>query len=329
MGRIFVRFVILFGALFLCGEAWCADSNNTMVRKEEFLGEELKVVGLSDFPPFSQYDRFDAQKFQMRNVFWKPLQKALQRYTLELQSVKLTKKQMSSKNLLIGMREGIYQLFLGAYSDSKQFSGIVPIYPAVISNPIHIIGLAEAQEKIKDIKDLAKLNGVVCKCEYLSDFAWRKMKDLKLEYVETPLEAYERIFTGKADYLIGSWYYNRIISSRYGLEHYLAASKKPLFKIPVFMAMSKLTPKLSEYVHMFQKISENPQFAIDIKNEILREVETEVQKNVGIVPPSFAQKAEENVSQDDDVVDEKIEIKGRVVEKQEEQKSIDEVLEGI
>ena len=154
------------------------------------------------------------------------------------------------------------------------------------------------------------------------------MKDLNIEFVDTAYDAYQKIFTGEADYLLGSLYYHRIMSSRYGLERYLASSKKPLFKIPVFMAMSKLTPKLSEYIKLFQKISTDPQFVRDIKNEILRVVETEVHNNAGVVPPSFAREVVEEAQQEEDV-EEEIQIKGRVVEEEQQQKSIDEVLDGI
>ena len=94
------------------------------------------------------------------------------------------------------------------------------------------------------------------------------------------------------------------------------------------MAMSKLTPKLSEYIKLFQKISTDPQFVRDIKNEILRVIETEVHNNAGIVPPSFAREVVEEEQQEEDV-EEEIQIKGRVVEEEQQQKSIDEVLDGI
>lgn len=94
------------------------------------------------------------------------------------------------------------------------------------------------------------------------------------------------------------------------------------------MAMSKFTPKLSEYIKLFQKISTDPQFVRDIKNEILRVVETEVHNNAGVVPPSFAREVVEEAQQEEDV-EEEIQIKGRVVEEEQQQKSIDEVLDGI
>ena len=329
MGKIFFKIIVLFLALFLGNQARCADSNNSMVQREEFLGDKLTVVGLPDFLPFSQYVK-DGSRMQLHNVFWQPLQKALQKYRLKLSTpLFVSWDDCGYVPLIVGMREGKYHLFLGAYSDTKKFSGIVPIYPAVVSNPIHIIGLAEMPDKVKEIKDLQKLHGVVCDCEYFSDFAMRKINDLKVEHVATAYDAYEKLFTGKADYLIGSWYYNRIMSSQYGLERYLSASKKPLFKIPVFMSMSKLTPKLSEYIKMFQKILADPQFSTDIKNEILREVETQVQKNIGVVPPSFAPQEQDAVSKEEDETSEKVEIKGRVIEQQTQQKSIEEVLEGI
>ena len=336
MGRMYKIFIII-GALMLgLTQPACAEddeqSNNSMVQREEFLGDELYIAGLPEFPPFSYYVNPDGKPpCHLQNVFIEPLMKASKEYRLKLTHPFFGFNSdgcSSFTPLILGVRDGNYQLFLGAYTDTKQFSGIEFVYPAVISNPIHILTLEETQKKIKSVADLQKMKGIACKSEYFSDFILRKMKDLNIEFVDTAYDAYQKIFTGEADYLLGSLYYHRIMSSRYGLERYLASSKKPLFKIPVFMAMSKLTPKLSEYIKLFQKISTDPQFVRDIKNEILRVVETEVHNNAGIVPPSFAKEVVEEEQQEEDV-EEEIQIKGRVVEEEQQQKSIDEVLDGI
>ena len=338
MGKMY-KILIAIGALMLCMTqpvfAETEDdeqSNNSMVQKEEFLGDDLFVAGIPEFPPFSYYVSEEGEEpCRLRNVFIKPLKNAAKDYNLKLKDPYFLDGVNGCATytpLILGVRDGKYQLFLGAYADTKQFSGIEFVYPAVISNPIHILTLEETQKKIKSVADLQKMKGIACKSEYFSDFILRKMKDLNIEFVDTAYDAYQKIFTGEADYLLGSLYYHRIMSSRYGLERYLASSKKPLFKIPVFMAMSKLTPKLSEYIKLFQKISTDPQFVRDIKNEILRVVETEVHNNAGVVPPSFAREVVEEAQQEEDV-EEEIQIKGRVVEEEQQQKSIDEVLDGI
>ena len=340
MGKIY-KILITIGMVMLsltqtvCAESEAEDEDktiNSMVQREEFLGDKIHIAGLPEFPPFSYYTSIEGKEpCRLHNVFIEPLKEATKDNRLKLIEPYFPNGVEACSNLtplILGVRDGDYQLFLGAYADTKQFSGIEFIYPAVISNPIHILTLEETQKKIKTIADLRKMKGIACKCEYFSDFIMRKMKDLNIEFVETAYDAYQKIFTGEADYLLGSLYYNRIMSSRYGLERYLASSKKPLFKIPVFMAMSKLTPKLSEYIKLFQKISTDPQFVRDIKNEILRVVETEIHNNAGVVPPSFARDVVEEVQQEEDD-EEEIQIKGRVVEEEQQQKSIDEVLDGI
>lgn len=339
MGKMY-KFLIAMGAVLLCltqtvrAESDVEDEDktmNSMVQREEFLGDKIYIAGLPEFPPFSYYSNIEGQEpCRLHNVFVKPLKEASKDNHLKLIEPYFDSAESCSNftPLILGVRDGNYHLFLGAYADTKQFSGVEFVYPAVISNPIHILTLEETQKKIKSVADLQKMKGVACKSEYFSDFVTRKIKNLNVEFVDTAYDAYQKIFTGEADYLLGSLYYHRIMSSRYGLERYLASSKKPLFKIPVFMAMSKFTPKLSEYIKLFQKISTDPQFVRDIKNEILRVVETEVQNNAGVVPPLFAKEVVEE-SQQDENVEEEIQIKGRVVEEEQQQKSIDEVLDGI
>jgi hypothetical protein len=99
-----------------------------------------------------------------------------------------------------------------------------------------------------------------------------------------------------------------------------------LFKIPVFVALSKTTPKFSLYKKALEKAFSDPKFGNDVKAEILQIVEDELAKNAGIVPPSFTQKAEEEV---EDSLESQQKPHGRVIEQKVKTKSFDEVLEGI
>ena len=307
-----------------------------MVHEENFLKSALNVAGLPDFPPFSSYENTD-RGLELKSAFLMPVINAMKKYgfSIEIHKPRETgnspEDNIHVQNIILNTNDGLFNLFIGSYADTKLFKGMSLIYPAVISNPVHIITLPDTQQKIKKASDLKSLRGIVCKSEYFSDFVLRKIKSLNITYVDTPLEAYEKLFVGDADYLLGSMYYNRMMASKYGIEHYLAYSKKPLFKIPIFIAMSKQTPLFSEYMKVFQTEFSKPEFGDEVKKEILRIVEEEVRKNQGIVPPAFAKKVVENKVDD---IEKKAEtstedLGGKIIKKEIKQKTIDEVLDGI
>ena len=300
-----------------------------MVQEESYLKNNLTYIGLPDYPPFSYFEKH-SKSVSYKSAFLKPLKDIATQYGFKLISSNYWDIPDIHK-VILDVRSGEIQMFISAYSNTKLFTGLELIYPASVSNPIHVITLPEGLEKIKTAADLKKLRGVISKTEYLSDFVLRKINDLNIKYVDTPYEAYEQLFTDEADYILGGLYYNRIMASKYGIEQYLAYSKKPLFKIPVFIALSKITPMQSLYNKAFHDEFNKDKFGNDVKKEILRIVEEEISKNKGILPPAFVKK-EENTAPEENmlpVTDAPGEKGGKVIEKKVEEKSIDDVLDGI
>ena len=119
------------------------------------------------------------------------------------------------------------------------------------------------------------------------------------------------------------------MASRYGIEQYLAFSTKPLFKIPTFVALSKLLPQMSLYEKDLSSEFSKPEFGNEVKKEILRIVEEEITKNQGIVPPAFAKKAEQETALPAADIPGEKNNGGKIVEQKTEEKSFDEVLDGI
>lgn len=299
-----------------------------MVKEESYLTDDLTYIGLPDYPPFSYY-QIDGKTVTYNSAFLKPTLDAMKKYGFKIKQNAFMKIP-DFQSLILDIRSGEAQLFFGMYSDTKIFSGVSLLYPAVISNPIHIITLPDTQEKIKSANDLTKLKGVISKTEYLSDFVLRKIKPLNIKYVDSPDEAYEALFTADADYILGSLYYNRIMASRLGIEQYLAYSKKPIFKIAIFVALTKMMPKLSLYQKAFETEFAKPDYAKAVKEEIIKIVEDELAKNQGIVPPAFAKKPNiVTIEQSDNELLENSEKKGKILEKEIKEKTFDDVLDGI
>ena len=301
-----------------------------MVQTQSYLDVPVRIVGLPDFPPFSYYENFRSDNV-LHGVFLEPIQKILKKINVESEVLMPKNEEVKDvRLLLIKAKSGDAEMFIGSYADTTLFSGLEVIYPAVVSNPIHLIAQSDIHEKVKNIGDLRKLKGIACKTEYFSDFVLRKFKELNISYVDTPYEAYEMVIKGKADYMLGSLYYNKIMASRYGLGDYLKYSKNPLWKIPLFISLSKVMPVLSEYKKALQAEFNNPAFAHEIKQNIIDAVNEEVDKNAGIVPPSFIEEVSQQPEEEkEDFTQDKKISTGHIVEQKVHQKTIDEVLDGL
>ncbi|MCQ2734612.1 MAG: transporter substrate-binding domain-containing protein [Alphaproteobacteria bacterium] len=324
--------------LMLLGNAQAVE-NRGFIEKINYLDKNLIVAGLPDYPPFSVLKTKSGVRI-FESAFILPLRKAMKKYGVDIEFSDKADSQ-TIKMLMIEMRAGLSQLFIGANSDTKMFTGLELIYPAVVTNPIHLITLVEKQGQIKSISDLEKLKGVACSAEYFSDFVTRKLKEININFVDTPYDAYEKLFKGEADYMMGSLYYNKIMASRFGIGKYLTYSKNPIYKIPVFLALSPVMPKRSEYQEAIHEALLNPEFARNVKEEIIRIVEEEIKANDGIVPPSFAQyQTEEEKFDEDEEFDEEFDEEnnndvennlnsGHIVEHEVHQRTMEEVLEGL
>ena len=276
---LFLLIILLFGS----EQSYAVN----MVERENYLKDNLTIVGLPDFPPFSWFDK----NYRLHSAFLQPTIDFMNKQNVSVTPPPVINKDMHDlQMILIDARSGLYNLFIGANSSTALYKGLEVIYPAVISNPIHVITYKDiaVQEKISNFDDLRHLHGVVSRSEYFSDFVLRNLKDLNVEFTNDSLEAYRKIITNEADYMLGSMYFNRIEASKYGLSTYLSYSKRPLFKIPMFIAISKETPLFSQYLSALKTAFADPNYSLAVKKEIIRIINEETEKNEGVVPPSFA-----------------------------------------
>ena len=329
------KFWLVILSFLLLSRGAFAENNDKLIKKINYLNEVVEIVGLPDFPPFSYYDTSGSYP-KLSGAFIKPILKLLKEREIQCKPSEIHElRNIGVKLLLIDVKSGKYQMFIGANSDTKLYKGLELIYPSIISNPIHLITLPDNSSKFKNFDDLKNYKGIACREEYFSDFVLRKLKNMNVTFVDSSYEAYRLLFTGEADYMLGSLYYNRIAASKYGIEKYLSFSKRPIWKIPVFIALSKVMPKLSEYTKVFQELFSSPEFTLAVKQEIIRIIEDEIARNDGIVPPSFAKTPTEDKQPQEEVeqINNSVENKsksGHIIEKEEvQQKTFDEVLEGL
>ena len=185
------------------------------------------------------------------------------------------------------VRRGEIEILLGMYYGTIQYSGLEYIFPAVLNNPVYIIMRPENIDKVSKPEDLKNLRGLYIAQEYFSDYMRDNFKNYNIKPIKTALEAYEKLFTGEADYIAGGYYYNYAEICRLGLRDYVSFSKSALWNMPLFIGVSKASrqhAKIGKLLKQFAADEKFQQSINDTLKELIYRVEVESQ---GVVPPMF------------------------------------------
>ncbi len=190
-------------------------------------------------------------------------------------------------NAVIDVRRGATDVLLGMYYDTKQYSGLEYIFPAVLNNPVYIIMRPENIAKVSKPEDLKNLRGIYISKEYFSDYMHDNFISYNIQPVETALKAYEQLFTGEADYIAGSYYYNYAQMCRLGLKDYVSFSKTALWNMPLFIGVSKASQQYAKIVPVLKTIVAEESFSQNINNTLKEFIYEAERKSQGVVPPMF------------------------------------------
>ena len=199
------------------------------------------------------------------------------------------------------VRRGEIEILLGMYYDTRQYSGLEYIFPAVLNNPVYIIMRPENIDKVSKPEDLKNLRGIYNAREYFSDYMQDNFKSYNIQPVETALEAYEKLFTGQADYIAGGYYYNYAEICRLGLRDYVSFSKSPLWNMPLFIGVSKASKqhaKIGKFLKQYAADEKFQQNINDTLKKLIYRIEVESQ---GVVPPMFVKKEDNTTTPADEV----------------------------
>ena len=93
------------------------------------------------------------------------------------------------------------------------------------------------QSTIGSYEDLKKLKGIYVSQEYFSDYVLERFSDLNITSVDSVEDAYEKLFLGQVDYIVGSYYYQYVAAIQNGVKNYLSFSKKPIWHMPMFIGI--------------------------------------------------------------------------------------------
>lgn len=285
------KYIFLLAAVILTAAFECAAQG--FVRYEDKFPKKVREVRLSGFlnyPPFGFTDRPNELNRGRFHTVFEPMLKQIgeeNNFHLVYDFHKLDYSDLVQK-----VRSGDTDILLGAYFDTELYKGLELVYPAIIDNPITVIMLPNRIHEAENTADLKKLKGVRIASEYYSDFVNEQMKEYQLETVNTPYELFERLFTKKADYIMISQYSGLLLAAEFNLRGQIAVAKQSLWKIPMFIGVSKLSRNRKLIVQKLTHFAAKPENREVIENNLKKMIADKEAEKQGVVPPTFGREKE-------------------------------------
>ena len=271
-------------------------AQSIVTNKKESRTSTINITSFPDYFPIG-YTAKEGNNQILETVFTPAMKQIATAGNLEFEYV--LKKNYD--DAVTDVRRGKIEILLGMYYGTRQYSGLEYIFPAVLNNPVYIIMRPENIDKVSKPEDLKNLRGLYIAQEYFSDYMRDNFKNYNIKPIKTALEAYEKLFTGEADYIAGGYYYNYAEICRLGLRDYVSFSKTPLWNMPLFIGVSKASKKHVQIGKFLKKYVADEKFQQSINDtlkELIYQVEVESQ---GVVPPMFVKKEDGAKTPEDEI----------------------------
>ena len=277
-----MKFLKSLVVMVICFGAINAEAFSLFSKPKSPSREKVTISTYADFFPFGYNAPNDRKDFDSFSMFDHTLHQALdEEYEI------LPRTYPTTTEALSDVKIGKIDIFLGVYYGSKAYDGIEVVFPAAINNPVHVMMLPSRIGTIQKPKDLTALKGVYHRQEYFSDFVVQNFAKMNMQAVDTADEAFELLVTGQADYMLGSYYFNYAKVLEAGLKDYISFSKKPLWKMPLFIGVSKNFARTSTLVKQLARILNNPSFQTKVKEDLKEMMKSVEEKYSGVVPPAY------------------------------------------
>lgn len=287
----------IISAIFIFVLAFFYQIKNVYSQVTEQKSNERAIVCATSYPDYKPLSYTYTKNHN--DIFYNVFENYMKNILMENNLVISLETNKTYKENVHQTIRGKCDLLLGMYNETqnkiKEFEQIEYIFPAVLNNPINLIMLPDNVSKIKNFDDLKKLKGVYISKEYFSDYIYEVLSNYGIEPEEDVKKAYEKLFLGEIDFIVGSYYYHYIQSVQLGLKDYISFSKKSLWKIPMFIGVSQRSKHYKRLKLLLAKKFINSSTSEIIEEEIknvIKEIET---NNIGIVPPSFVLQQDSNV----------------------------------
>lgn len=265
---IFIFFISL--ALYTKVKAFSLDDNPPIV-----------ISGYGNYAPIGIMDKNN--KF---NTIFAPVINVITQQQKKLPQIK-TYKLSDIETIEKDIRIGKVDVFLGGYNQTERFENLDLLFPAVAHNPVTFFMLPSNSHLVKSFDDLKKLKGIRYSQEIFSDFVENKLEEYNLESSSSTYEIYEKLFNRKVDYIISGYYFGMFEAIKLGVSRQIAVSKHPLWNIPLFIGIAKISPRHDMLVKGIVRHIQDEEFIAKIKDNFKKSLEFIEKEYSGVVPPTF------------------------------------------
>jgi len=187
----------------------------------------------------------------------------------------------------------------GVYYEEVPYSQNQFIYPAFFTNDVHVIFAKERKLDIKEKSNLKDYRGVHVTTDTISKTVKKEINSLGVKEVESFPQAFEELLTGKADYMVASYYPSLIELYKLGIRNYVAYSKTPIWKMPMFIkvdAKTRQDPRIKE----FEKYLKSRSYKEKREKAFAELLEIYKRNTEGVVPPTYTNSFSQDKAEDTD-----------------------------
>ena len=273
--KILVKICAFLSLIF----AFTAYSASVIIEKQSTLEEPLKITTYSPYFPFGYEGENNDSKDLLKSVF----RDVLSEFDTRPKRIFSYRSFDSLKEAVLDVKSGKTQVFMGAFYTAEEFDYI---FPAILNNPVHLMMLPDKITNIHKAEDLKKLKGIYLQTEPFAPHILNIFKQLSLTPVADVDEAYKQVLTGQADYMLGSYFYHYAQVVERGLKGYIVFSARPLWNMPMFIALSKQLKDSKNVREYFTRLVTRD-FHAKIVERIKVLMQEKEQKSIGVVPPAY------------------------------------------
>lgn len=246
----------LFAAQTLFSSAAFAQSQKEILNICGTKDMPVVTAGYTNYPPFSwkvmtfKGDEEYLNRYEYRGFVYDTVKDSLKEADIVFQDYF----QDDYEKLKREIKHGKADVFFTAYYEDEKKSNVDYIFPAYFGNPFVVVSLQEKPLDVSSFDALSGLRGVVRNEEGIRQLIQPALPtDTKVDWVEGPREAFKRLLTGQADFMISSPYAAVAEARRFKVYDRLHISQTPLRSIKLFAAWSKM----SQCRHLRPKFVEN------------------------------------------------------------------------
>jgi len=243
---------------------------------------EIRALAREDNFPYSSQD----QGSVFYKIFKDILAKGYTKINLDFEPNKYDK---AAINFERG-KDKTYNALFGVYYQELPLYQNKYVYPAIAFNNVHLIMPSYKIVAVKSKSGLKEYKGVHASTDKVSDIVAKEFKQLNIKDVEDFPTAFDELLTGKADYMVASYYPSLIEAYKLGIKRYITFSRTPVWRMPIFLRVTPDMMKKSqmERLRSYLKSSDYKK----ARDAAFKEVIEIYQKNTaGVVPPTYVRVA--------------------------------------